>query len=1028
VKSPTVRPKRPISSCPWSAERLEQKLEAHPRALLLLQFRGMRFWVLRPQRDPVGGQIMKHQRISDDRRSVAIAGGSLLSVLLAACLLSIMATAAIVSKQDRVFQYALNADRDEPICIPSSYCLRILSDRFESVANGYRLLVRIEAVASLFELARKLDDGRLKAIVTGPGDSATASIVPRYDVYINADEVQRRADAFLHFSGVSPGRVALAFSDNDVSSPSQTIEISHRDVGKLDRFLAHVGGATSGRGLLALLVLLLAAAAGAMESSVCASWTSRHLVFASLFLIRALAILGTWWAGAPGESFVLILIVLLPWFAILTRIALGAPNACPATVSPSLASLWRFDQTSRRFALLELGVLASALAVFGYMLWLDSSFRWSIFEERDLLEARRLVAGVGFPVYGPELLLGGHTVGSALYLLLAPLVAFWNQPEALHVLNQLLFLGMPLVLWWAIRDWAGLPGALFAVFALVASERVVALSYWPIHPNFSLFFAFLYAGAVLRGAVAGSRGWLIFSGLLLGILVQLHFSYFLLVLGHVLLVLLGHATGDRWTRPLAIVVVFIPLAPFLIIDALQGFPNLAQVVQRPRFHGAYPNSPFANSRLLPMLFDWARQVRGPLSEPLSVLTLVLVGLGIGVGLGSALTNKSERPPMTAPLATTLLLCVPLIELTVLGMGYNSRHTLCLVPALFMLAGFGFAAVLNLGSSAIERTGMIAVLSMIVLLGVRAADAANMTRIIQSEGEWAVDYRSRQKIAADLAGRLGMTPETYSTRTIWWWVGWSVDPAIYADTYRRIAPAQTQAIPWPPDQFALVTAEAELPPLLEATFEDRESRAVGAVYVHVAIPRNKAPLPSSNADTGVKLHPFLQQVDVLRGQWNGFVRLGRRQRDAATRDLFLATVAQGRIKLLMAVERSEIEGRGRLRWCLDSPSLNGHYQEIKTLWRPRVVVTHDASMPMKVLLAGDVLGSLLYKTPICGEVSSKRAGIWAMRLAIDGLFDQSFMGRPELYSRQWELDFDAPIAGTALSQAAIAAWLDARFAH
>jgi hypothetical protein len=52
----------------------------------------------------------------------------------------------------------------------------------------------------------------------------------------------------------------------------------------------------------------------------------------------------------------------------------------------------------------------------------------------------------------------------------------------------------------------------------------------------------------------------------------------------------------------------------------------------------------------------------------------------------------------------------------------------------------------------------------------------------------------------------------------------------------------------------------------------------------------------------------------------------------------------------------------------------------------------------------------------------------MRLAIDGLFDQSFMGRPELYSRQWELDFDAPIAGTALSQAAIAAWLDARFAH
>ena len=148
--------------------------------------------------------------------------------------------------------------------------------------------------------------------------------------------------------------------------------------------------------------------------------------------------------------------------------------------------------------------------------------------------------------------MGGHTIGGSLYLLLAPVVALWNDPEALRLFNQLLFLGMAVVLWWGLRDWAGPAGALFAVFALIASERIVALSYWPIHPNFSLFFAFLYAAAILRGAVGGHRGWLIFSGLLLGILTQLHFSYFLLVLCHVLLVLFGNCRPDRWTKPLAI--------------------------------------------------------------------------------------------------------------------------------------------------------------------------------------------------------------------------------------------------------------------------------------------------------------------------------------------------------------------------------------------------------------------------------------------------------------------------------------------
>src|SRR6185503_5741595 len=398
----------------------------------------------------------------------------------------------------------------------------------------------------------------------------------------------------------------------------------------------------------------------------------------------------------------------------------------------------------------------------------------------------------------------------------------------------------------------GAAGALFAVFALIASERIVALSYWPIHPNFSLLVAFLYAGAVLRGAVDGQRWWLVGSGLLLGLLTQLHFSYFLLLPCHALLVAFGNDQEDRWTKPLALVAVFVPLAPYLLLDALAGFPNIAQIIQQPRFHPAYvPAKPFGNAAILPMVFSWSQEVAGPLSGLLSTLTTPLIGLGIVIGVGSvAVSAGSERRPMTPALAVAILFCVPVAELTALGMGYNSRHTIAAVPALFMLAGIGFGGAVRLLRPTQAWLGTAAIVPLLVVLGIRAADSANMTRIAQSEGEWAVDYKSREAIATDLAVRLGVSPEVYAKRTFWWWVGWSIDPAIYAGIYRRAAGGAAPTSPLPDDHYVLITGASELPPFLKAAFDDKGSRPVGGMYVHTAVPKptTASPPPSSNADT------------------------------------------------------------------------------------------------------------------------------------------------------------------------------------
>ena len=657
------------------------------------------------------------------------------------------------------------------------------------------------------------------------------------------------------------GRIAIAFEHRGVTSPSLVLDIRTNELDKVEAALTQAEPKHI-RLALTVLVLLLAVVTGAMEARASDRMGFGGAALVTVILARLVAVYAARTIVSPVAYILVVVAILMPWLAVFASIRLrlvGRSDIAPRSAEPQ--SPQRGSSRRRQpLSIFELGVLALVLGLFAYMLWFGSSFRWSIFEERDFLEARLVAATGTFPLYGPELLLGGQTVGSSLYLLLAPVVALWNDPQALLLFNRLLFLGMGLVLWWGLRDWVGPGGAIFAVFALAASERIVALSYWPIHPNFSLFFGFLYACAILRGTVDAHRGWLILSGLLLGVLTQLHFSYFLLLPCHFLLVAFGNEGRDRWTKPLAAAAVFIPLAPFLIIDAVQGFPNISQIVQRPRLHADYPNVPFGNIRLLSVALAWPQQISGPYSSVSSNLTMLLIGIGLAVGLGSAAARmNSERGRMTPAFAATLLLCVPLFELTAQGLGYNSRHTLSTAPPLFLLAAFGVAAVINSIGATRPWIGMALILPLIGALGLRAANSTTLARVIQSEGEWAVDYRSREAIATDLATRLGLSPGMYPNRTIWWWVGWSIDPAIYRDYYESVVRVPAPGSVLAADEYVLVTGAAELPPYLASAFDDKEVRPVAGMYVHVATPNQKtaAVFPSSNADTGVRL-PSLSQ--------------------------------------------------------------------------------------------------------------------------------------------------------------------------
>jgi hypothetical protein len=971
-------------------------------------------------------------RVADECSAQQGGGGG--AVFVAALLLFVVAVPIVSAKLDSLWssEFTFLVDTYEPACVPPGLCFRFFDAKVRHTESGYRIGVRIEGADNVYDLAKDLGEGTLKVVRAAAGETAEApTIRPDYDLYFNLDEAARQVPASLQFENRPPARITLAFEHAGAVSKSRTLDIARGNIGTLASLIVSTGQPGSVRVGAAMLLLLLALATSLLDARASASLGFGQSGFAVAIGIRWAALA----AAAAIESIMIslaaVFIILLPWLAMASRFHKRKPSVrgrggLTARASKLIAPLWRSSSSADRMSAIELVVLMLSVGTFAYMLWSGSSFRWSIFEERDFLAARHVLSHLEFPIYGPELLLGGHTIGSSLYLFLAPVIALWNDPAVLLLLNRVLFLGIPLVLWWGLRHWCGPAGSLFAVFAFIASERIVALSYWPIHPNFSLFFAFLYACALLRGAVDGRRGWLIFSGILLGLLIQLHFSYFLLLPCHVLLVLLGNSDRDRWTKPLAIVVFLIPLTPFLVIDAIQGFPNISQIAQRPRLHGMYPNRPFGNAGLLPLMLGWIDEGNGPLAKVLSALTVLMIGLGCIIGLGSLAANtKAGR--LTPALAATVLVFVPAFELTLLGMGYNTRHTLAMIPGLFMLAGFGFAGLINALPPERRWLGPWLTAPLIAVLCVRAANSADIEKISRSEYEWAIDYQSREAIARYLAVRLGMSPEAYARRTYWWWLGWSIDPEVYADIYRRSVPSPgTQKSVLTADQYVLVTAAAELPPFLQRVFVAEERRPVAEMYVHLARPKDNVAAPSANADSGVRLRPFLEQIDQLHNRLEAFARIGHAQFGTASRDLFLGTMADGRIKILISIEQDEVAGRGRLRWCVDSPSLNGHYQEIKTVWRPRLVLAPSSGDAVQAKLASDVLGSLLYKTPRCGEAWSERSGSWRVTFESDGRFDQSFMPRPDLTPQQWVLDFDAPIRNTPLSQAAISEWLKERF--
>ena len=105
------------------------------------------------------------------------------------------------------------------------------------------------------------------------------------------------------------------------------------------------------------------------------------------------------------------------------------------------------------------------------------------------------------------------------------------------------------------------------------------------------------------------------------------------------------------------------------------------------------------------------------------------------------------------------------------------------------------------------------------------------------------------------------------------IAWSIDPAIYAVTsIDGVVAAHAPDPCWQHDRICARHQSSQIAAVLGGSVRRQGGprRLPGCTCI-VATPKHKAAtvLPSSNGDTGVRLHPFLQDVDIVRRREDGF---------------------------------------------------------------------------------------------------------------------------------------------------------------
>jgi len=209
-------------------------------------------------------------------------------------------------------------------------------------------------------------------------------------------------------------------------------------------------------------------------------------------------------------------------------------------------------------------------------------------EGRDVLVAKGILEG-HLTLLGPRASAGDFFLGPVYYYMIAPFLwLFRFDPVGPAVMVALLSVATTFLVYYIGKKFFDEKAGLFAASLYAVSPLVIRYAHSSWNPDVVPFFSLLFI-YILFKAVEMKQVWkyFLFSGILLGILLQLHYiTLFLIVVGVLYIFLAGRFLTKN--TPVTQIIkqyayllggFLVGFSPFLAFEVRHGFPNMKTIIR-----------------------------------------------------------------------------------------------------------------------------------------------------------------------------------------------------------------------------------------------------------------------------------------------------------------------------------------------------------------------------------------------------------------------------------------------------------------
>lgn len=456
-------------------------------------------------------------------------------------------------------------------------------------------------------------------------------------------------------------------------------------------------------------------------------------------------------------------------------------------------------------------LLLAAIVGFGIFLRLyhGDTFMYDMWADRDILRSINL--GSDWQVLGPEMgsTVGLRTPGGFYHYLLWPLLQISGSPVFLHYVLIAMDVATILIIYGLGAGYLGRGAGLLAAALYATSPAVLDQIVYLYNPSFSLLFITAATALLLRFLVDGRSASLPWGVLLIALACQIHLSHIALLVGLALAVIVLRPRCTLTHALLAVAMVPLAFSPWLISEAMHGFPLLTTLLTPKVVGQSGVNNlpiwvPGVVVQLLQVLAHYDHWPRQALPGGfvgygiISLLTNATLPLGLVGGLvltAGAFRGDGDSRSRRFVLALFLLLTASIGLYVATSVDIYARRILFLIsPAILLLA-----AAMNALAAAAARRGYRAVAVAVLVLAL-----ANM---VASGAKWLdrnldvhPNYRDRLAMLAALRNGIGLTDDALRTslaelrRTENGWVLWPANEDTAIEYLLQWMPNQP-ADPW-----------------------------------------------------------------------------------------------------------------------------------------------------------------------------------------------------------------------------------------